>query len=64
KEIFSELAAKNKVAPIPFLLEGVGGIQEFNLADGIHPTVAGHRKVAENVWKVLGPLLSDDSQQE
>ena len=64
KEIFPELAAKNKVALIPFLLEGVGGIQEFNLADGIHPTVAGHRKVAENVWKVLGPLLSDDSQQE
>ena len=64
KEIFPDLAAKNKVALIPFLLEGVGGIQEFNLADGIHPTVAGHRKVAENVWKVLGPLLSDDSQQE
>ena len=64
KEIFPELAAKNKVALIPFLLEGVGGIQEFNLADGIHPTVAGHRKVAENVWKVLGPLLSDDSQQQ
>ena len=64
KEIFPDLAAKNKVALIPFLLEGVGGIQEFNLADGIHPTVAGHRKVAENVWKVLGPLLSDDSQQQ
>ena len=64
KEIFPDLATKNKVALIPFLLEGVGGIQEFNLADGIHPTVAGHRKVAENVWKVLGPLLSDDSQQQ
>lgn len=64
KEIFPELAAKNKVALIPFLLEGVGGIPELNLADGIHPTVAGHRKVAENVWKVLGPLLSDDSQQQ
>ncbi len=63
KEIFPELAAKNKVALIPFLLEGVGGMRELNLADGIHPTVAGHRKVAENVWKVLGPLLSDDSQQ-
>ncbi len=64
KEIFPELAAKNKVALIPFLLEGVGGIPELNLADGIHPTVAGHRKVAENVWKVLGPLLSDDSQEQ
>ncbi len=64
KEIFPELAAKNKVALIPFLLEGVGGMRELNLADGIHTTVAGHRKVAENVWKVLGPLLSDDSQQQ
>jgi acyl-CoA thioesterase-1 len=61
KEIFPELARKNKVALIPFLLEGVGGIAELNLADGIHPTIEGHRIVAENVWNVLKPLLTDKS---
>jgi acyl-CoA thioesterase-1 len=59
REIFPKLARKNKVALIPFLLEGVGGIAELNLADGIHPTIEGHRIVAENVWNVLEPILVD-----
>ena len=42
---------------VPFLLQGVGGVPELNLSDGIHPTTEGHKIVAENVWKVLKPLL-------
>ena len=42
---------------VPFLLQGVGGVPELNLSDGIHPTAEGHKIVAENVWKVLKPLL-------
>jgi acyl-CoA thioesterase-1 len=38
-------------------LEGVGGEVELNLADGVHPNAAGHRLVAENLWKTLLPLL-------
>jgi len=55
--IFPELAKKNQAALIPFILEGVGGVREMNLADGIHPTANGHEIVANNVWKVLEPLL-------
>lgn len=55
--IYPDLAAANRTALIPFLLEGVGGIPELNLPDGIHPTPEGHRIVAETVWKVLQPLL-------
>lgn len=55
--IFPELAEANHLPLIPFLLEGVGGSPELNQADGIHPTVEGHRIVADNVWKVLSPLL-------
>jgi len=55
--IFPELAEKNGVTLIPFLLEGVGGRPEFNQPDGIHPNVQGHALVAETVWKVLKPLL-------
>lgn len=54
---FPELAKKNQAALIPFILEGVGGVRELNLADGIHPTAKGHEKVAANVWKVLAPVL-------
>lgn len=57
KNLFPELAAKNNAALIPFLLEGVGGEAKLNLDDGIHPTAEGHQKLADNVWKVLAPLL-------
>lgn len=55
--IFPELAKKNNAVLIPFVLEKVGGVRELNLPDGIHPTAKGHEIVANNVWKVLEPLL-------
>lgn len=55
--IFPELAAKNNVVLIPFLLEGVAGRPELNQPDGIHPTDKGHGIVADTVWKKLRPLL-------
>ena len=57
RTIFPEVAQEKNASLIPFLLENVGGIPELNLPDGIHPTEEGHKIVAENVWKVLGPLL-------
>ena len=59
RAMFPRLAEKNKAQLIPFLLEGVGGVAELNLPDGIHPTVQGHEIVAENVWRVLKPLLEE-----
>jgi acyl-CoA thioesterase-1 len=55
--MYPALAEKNHVALIPFLLEGVGGVAGLNQGDGIHPTAEGHRKVADNVWRVLKALL-------
>jgi acyl-CoA thioesterase-1 len=55
--MFPDLAKKNHATLIPFILEGVGGTRELNLADGIHPTAKGHEIVANNVWKVLEPVL-------
>lgn len=55
--MFKELADKNKVVLIPFLLENVGGIPKLNQPDGIHPTPAGHKIVANTVWEVLEPVL-------
>ena len=57
RNIYTELAAKNKMTLIPFLLEGVGGEPELNQADGIHPTAEGHLIVAGNVWRQLEKLL-------
>jgi acyl-CoA thioesterase I len=55
--VFADVAKKNNAPLIPFILEGVGGVREFNLADGIHPTAKGQEMVAANVWKVLEPVL-------
>lgn len=59
RNIFPKLATANHAALIPFLLRNVGGIPQLNQADGIHPTAAGHKIVAQNVWQVLGPLLKN-----
>jgi acyl-CoA thioesterase-1 len=56
-EMFGALAEKNRAALIPYLLEGVGGDPELNQFDRIHPNAAGQRVLAENVWRVLEPIL-------
>jgi acyl-CoA thioesterase I len=59
RNLFPKLATANHAALIPFLLDHVGGIPQLNQGDGIHPTAAGHKIVAENVWQVLAPLLKN-----
>jgi len=61
KSMFSDLATRSQAALIPFLLEDVGGVASLNLADGIHPNPTGQKIVAENVWRVLYPLLQKGS---
>lgn len=56
--MYPELAKKNSVTLLPFLLEGVGGDASLNQADQIHPSVRGHAVVAETVWKAIQPLLT------
>lgn len=57
RAIYPELARESGAALVPFLLEGVGGMESLNQADGIHPTAAGHERMAETVWRVLEPVL-------
>ncbi len=57
KTVFPTIAKKNKMALVPFLLNGVGGNPSLNQKDGIHPTAKGAKIVAGNVWSVLKGLL-------
>lgn len=61
--IFPRLAESNDAVLIPFLLEGVGGVPELNLPDGVHPTAEGHRVVAQTVWEVIEPLLKERARE-
>lgn len=56
-EIFPAVQKEAECVLIPFLLDGVAGISELNLPDGIHPNIQGHKIVAETVWQYLQPLL-------
>ena len=52
-EMYPRLAEELDVPLLPFLLEGVAGRRELNLADGLHPNAEGHRRIAE----LLAPRL-------
>ncbi len=57
KNAFPKVAEAKDAVLVPFLLEGVGGVEALNQADRIHPTAAGQKKVADNIWKTLEPVL-------
>lgn len=61
RAIYPDLARSNRAALVPFLLEGVAGVDSLNQADGIHPTARGQEVVAENVWRVLRGVLSSEA---
>jgi acyl-CoA thioesterase-1 len=57
--MFADLAATNRAALVPYLLEGVAGNPSLNLSDGIHPNSAGQKILSENVWRVLEPVARE-----
>jgi acyl-CoA thioesterase I len=58
REVYREVARRQGVPLIPFLLEGVAGESSLNQPDGIHPNAAGAQRLAERVWDALEPMLN------
>lgn len=59
RRMYPELAEEYDAELIPFILEGVGGVDSMMQSDGIHPNTRGHARMAENVWDVLEPMLRE-----
>jgi acyl-CoA thioesterase-1 len=57
RQAYRDVALKERVAFIPFLLQDVAGHSALNQSDGIHPNPEGAAKVADTVWAVLRPVL-------
>jgi acyl-CoA thioesterase-1 len=57
EKMYAEVAARRKVALMPFFLDGVGAVARLNQPDGIHPTAEGYRIIVERLWPYLEPLL-------
>jgi acyl-CoA thioesterase I len=64
RSVYSALAETNGATLVPFLLEGVGGINALNQPDGVHPTAEGQLRMAETVWRVLEPVLKRSERAE
>jgi len=64
RDIYPSIASQyHRVSLVPFVLEGVGGVESLMQDDGIHPTMEGQRYVAANVWDVLRPVLENRRSQ-
>jgi acyl-CoA thioesterase-1 len=55
---FRDLAKREKVRLLPFLLEPIALDQNAYQGDGLHPTAAAQPKILDHVWKALKPLLN------
>jgi len=49
---------------VPDFLAGVGGVPDMTLEDGLHPTAAGHVRLARNVASVLGAVVAERTNVE
>ncbi|MFT6734040.1 MAG: acyl-CoA thioesterase-1 [Polaribacter sp.] len=56
-QIFTDLAKKESVSLIPFILEGVATDYSLIQKDRLHPNEQGQKVIVETVWKNLLPLI-------
>ena len=54
---FRDVASKQRVLLIPFLLDKVAGQTTLNQADGIHPNAQGAALIADTSWPVLRSVI-------
>jgi acyl-CoA thioesterase-1 len=54
---FRDLARREKIALLPFLLEPIALDRKAFQPDGLHPTAAAQPKILDHVWTALKPLL-------
>ena len=61
--LYPRLAAEYELAFVPYFMEGVGGVAEQNVSDGLHPTPEGQALIADNVAGELRKLLQGLSRE-
>jgi acyl-CoA thioesterase I len=57
RQLYPVVAKKLDLPLVPFLLDGIADKPEMFQADQLHPTAEAQRRVLDNVWKVIEPLL-------
>jgi acyl-CoA thioesterase-1 len=54
---FVDVAKADRVAFVPFFLQGIATRPELMQADGLHPNVRGQAPLLANAWRALEPML-------
>ena len=57
RQAFSDVAERQQVAFMPFLLDGFGEKRDQFQADGLHPIAEAQTGILDSVWEKLQPLL-------
>jgi acyl-CoA thioesterase-1 len=57
RDLYGDLAAKHRIPGVPFLLEGVADKPELFQPDQLHPIASAQRRILDNVWPSIEPLL-------
>ena len=57
ESLYPELAKKQSIILLPFILKNVAGRSELNLPDGIHPNALGHDIIANDLVSQLKDYL-------
>ncbi len=58
-QVFVDISQSKSVPLLPFLLDGVGGVDQWMQADRIHPNAGAQPIITDNVWQFLQPVLGD-----
>jgi acyl-CoA thioesterase-1 len=61
QEVYTNLVGRYDLHFLPFILEGVYDQPELMLNDGFHPSALAQPLILDNIWRVLHPLLGQDS---
>ena len=59
--LFGEIAEDKELAFVPFLIDGIPQQPDLMQEDGIHPKAEAQFMILDNVWPVLAPMLSTNS---
>jgi acyl-CoA thioesterase-1 len=62
--VYRDIARQYVIPLVPFPLEGFAGVDSLVQPDGLHPTAAGHRRMAERMWQALRPELDSGESRK
>lgn len=57
EQVFVDVSSAEGVPFLPFLLDGVGGVDQLMQEDRIHPNAKAQPMIAEIVWKFMQPVI-------